>query len=42
MAKRERGMHELYADDPERAYGALVCTVVGQVTDDFYAHWERH
>lgn len=29
------------ADDPERAYGALVETLVEQVTRDFRATWER-
>ena len=29
------------ADDPERAYGGLVDTLVGQATRDFRATWER-
>lgn len=30
------------ADDPERAYGGLVDTLVAEVTRDFHAGWERH
>lgn len=29
------------ADDPERAYGGLVDTLVAEVTRDFHAGWER-
>ena len=29
------------ADDPERAYGSLVDTLVAQVTRDFHVSWER-
>lgn len=29
------------ASDPAEAYGRLVQTLVGRVSGDFYAHWER-